>query len=358
MNTKFSKSIKKKFLVTTIVLVGIFIGGFYQKSESASLTNVSVTLSNSRLSFSGVLAAGNTAGNSQVTIVTTPNAWPSTSSAQLVSGFTSGVDETVGIGEAGSIGTYTISSIDSESTFSVSPVLAAGDADSGDIVISTQSATQTVRFTTANAITDGSFRVLVPANADSATSQDGLPDSGNFDYSNSTPTVTCPANTTGYTFGSGTAAASSVTIGSQDYHAFECPYTGAGAIGTVFSDGIIIDDLINPSPKIGHTTGLADTYRIIVQHLNSVDAVIDSTTTSVGIIEAVRITATVTPQITFQISGIASGTTACNVSTDVSTTAAAVPLGELTISAFTDAAQSLSVSTNATGGYASYSQSQ
>lgn len=350
MKAQHSLKTKKKMLVTAIVFAGMITGGFYQTSESASLTNVSVTLSNSRLSFSGALAAGNTAGSSQAIIDTTTGDWPSTTSAQLVT------DDTVGIGDATTITTYTVTSIDSASTFNVSPVLEAGDTDAGDIVISTQSATQTVRFTTANAIPNGAFRILVPSVTNDDDSRDGLPDASNFDFSNTPPTVTCPTDLTGYDFVTGTASASAVTIGSQDYHAFECRYSGSGAIGTAFdgttNGAIVIDDLINPAPQSGHTTGLADTYRIVVQHLNSSYNTADTTTTSVGVVEAVRVTASVAPQITFQISGIAASTTACGVATDVTTTAAAVPLGELSISEYTDAAQALAVSTNATNGYA------
>lgn len=350
MSKYFSKNTKKKLSVAGVIFLCMLFGGIYQKSQSASLTNVSVTLSNSRLSFSGILASGNTAGSSQVTINTTAGDRPSTSSAQLVSG------DSVGIGDTSTISTYTVTSIDSDGVFNVTPVLGSGDVDTGDIVISTQSATHTVRFTTANAIANGAIRILVPSVASDADSQDGLPDSGNFDFSNSAPTVTCPTDITGYDFVAGTASASAITIGSQDYHSFECRYSGNGAIGTAFdgstNDAIVIDDLINPSPESGHTTGLADTHSIIIQHLNSSYSTQDSTTTSVGVIEAVRVTASVAPQITFQISGIASGITACGVTTDVTTTAAAVPLGELSISSFTDAAQALAVSTNATNGYA------
>lgn len=354
MRESFSKTTTKKIVTAAFVFVGIAMAGAYQKSQSASLTNVSVTLSNSQLSFSGALAAGNTVGSSQVIIDTTTGNWPSTTSAQLVSA--DGTDDDVGIGNASTISTYSITSIDSASTFNVTPVLASGDTEAGDIVIATRSATQTVRFTTANAIANGAIRILVPSVANDADSQDGLPDAGNFDFSNSAPTVTCPTDLAGYDFVAGTASASAITIGSQDYHAFECRYSGAGAIGTPFdgttNDAIVINDLINPAPKVAHTTGLADTYRIIVQHLNSSYSAQDSTTASIGVIEAVRVTASVAPQITFQISGIASGITACGVTTDVTTTAAGVPLGELSISAFTDAAQALAVSTNATNGYA------
>ena len=351
MNTKISKTTSKKIVTASLLFAGILFGGMYQQSESASLTNASVTLSNSRLSFSGAVGAGNVVGASQATINTTTGAWPSTTSAQLVSG------DVIGLGDTSSITSYTITSVNNASTFNVTPVLGAGDTDAGDIAISTQSATQTVRFTTANAIQNGAFRILVPAVANDADSQDGLPDAGNFDFSNSAPTVTCPTDITGYDFFTGTATASAITVSGQDYHSFECRYAGNGAIGTAFdgttNDAIVINDLINPAPKVAHTTGLADTHRVIIQHLvQGTYAVADTTTTSIGVIEAVRVTASVAPQITFQISGVASGITACGVTTDITTTAAAVPLGELSISAFTNAAQALAVSTNATNGYA------
>lgn len=349
MKVSVRKQTQKKLLASAVLLTAMVAAGFLQTSQSASLTNVSVTLSNSRLSFSGAMAAGNTAGSSQVIINDTTGDWPSTDSAQIVSG------DSFTIGNDGTATNYTVTSIDTSNTFNVTPVLEANDVDAGDIVISTQSATHTVRFTTANAIANGAFRILVPSVANDANSQDGLPDAGNFDFSNSAPTVTCPADIANYDFVGGTATASAVTIGSQEYHSFECRYSGSGAIGSAFdgttNDAIVINNLINPAPKVGHSAGLADTYRIVVQHLNSSYSAADTTTTSVGIIEAVRITASVAPQITFEINGVPSGTTACGVSTDVTTTAAAVPLGELSISSFTNAAQSMEVSTNATNGY-------
>lgn len=321
-----------------------------QQSLSASLTNVSVTLSNSRLSFRGGLTTGNAAGSSNVTINTTPGDFPSTSSAQLQ------VGDTVRIGEEGSLGSYTVTSVSPDSMLSVDPILASGDADSGDDVIATQSATHTVRFTTANAVNNGSFRILVPALASDTASADGIPDGGKFDFGSTAPTVTCPGDITGYTFAAGSAQASAVTIGGEDYHSFECSYTGNGAIGTVFdgttNGAIEIDSLINPAPDSDHTLGTADAYRIIVQHLDSGSNVVDATTVSVGVIEAVRVSASVAPQITFRIIGVANSTTACGVNTNVTTTPTAVPLGELAIDSFTNAAQTLAISTNAVNGYA------
>ncbi len=344
------KKFIQKSIILTFLVSSMFIGGIYQKSQSASLSSVSATSSNSRLSFKGALTTGNTIGSSQVLLKTTTGSYPSTTSAQLLS------DDVVAIGDTNSLGIYTITSIDSAGVFNITPVLLSGDADNDDAVISTQSATQTIRFTTANAIANGTFRILIPSESNNANASDGIPDAGQFDFGNVAPTVTCPSNANGvYDFVAGTATASAITVGSQEYHSYECVYSGTGAIGSPFdgstNGAITINSVINPAPKVAHSTGAADTYRIIVQHLDSTFAVRDSTSVSVGVIEAVRVTASVAPQITFQISGIASGVTACGQSTDVTTTAAAVPLGELSISLFTDAAQALSVSTNAANGY-------
>lgn len=255
---------------------------------------------------------------------------------------------------------YTVASTSSLSTFSIKTpnqsTLQTGDADTGDDVISSQSATLTVRFTTVNAVANGRFRILVPALSNDAASSDGIPDGGNYDFGTSAPTVTCPSDIGDtYDFVAGVATASAQTINGQDYHVFECAYSGAGGSGTAFdgtSQGsITINSLINPAPKSTHTTGGADTYGVVIQQLNSSLTVADTTTTNIGVIEAVKVTATVDPQITFQIFGQATGTSACGVSSGVTTTAASVPFGNISISAFTNATQALAVSTNAANGF-------
>jgi len=341
---------KKRLAIVVVGLFAIIAATVANKSQADSLTNVSVTLSNPRLSFRGALGSGNTAGSSIITINTTAGAYPSTSSAQLVQG------DVLSIGEADSLGSYTVASTSSLSTISLTSILAAGDADAADDVISSQSASQTIRFTTANAVANGRFRILVPALADDAASSDGIPDGGYFDMGTSTPTVTCPSNATAtYDFVAGTATASTQTIAGVDYHVFECAYSGTGAVGTAFdassNDAIVISSLINPAPESNHHTGVADSHNIIVQHLDSNLTVVDTTTVGIGVIEAVKVTASVPAQITFKILGVPKGTSACGVTTDVMTTAAAVPFGDIPLDVFTDAAQTLSVSTNATNGY-------
>ncbi|MEX0896124.1 MAG: hypothetical protein WDZ94_04300 [Patescibacteria group bacterium] len=342
--------IKRGLFAMTGLLAFLALGMFYETTHSANLSEVSVTLSNPRPSFRGALAAGNAEGTSQVIINDTPGDYPSTSTAQLVEG------DTMRIGSAGDMGSYTVSDTIDESNFTIGSVLGSGHADSGDDVISSQSADLTVRFTTANAIQNGRFRVLVPAHDDDDTSSDGIPDEEFFDFSSSTPTVTCPGDETNYDFVAGTATASAITIDSTDYHSFECAYSGTGGVSSAFNsstfDPILIEDLINPAPKDDHSHGTADTYQVVVQHLNDSFSVADATTVSIGVIEAVKVTASVDPLITFRILGVSSSTSACGQTTSVTTTPVEVPFGTLLIDQFRYAAQGLTVSTNAADGYA------
>lgn len=342
----------KNFGVVICLILGMFVIGHLQGTKSANLSNVSVTLSNSRPSFRGGLAAGNVVGTSQVILNTSDGVWPSSSSAQLVIG------DSLRIGEAGSLGTYTVTEIVDNSTLNVTPVLLAGDADLNDDVVASTSATLTVRLTTANAIANGAFRILVPADSSDAAAADGIPDATGFDFGTSAPTVTCPTSAPAtYLFSTSSATASAVTISGTKYHSYECRYYGTGAIGTAFDgttySAFTISNVINPAPTVtGHTRGYADTYNIIVRQVDSTYDVADATTVNVGVVEAVRVTATVGPQITFRILGVDSGTAVCGFSTDVTTTATLVPFGSLNISTFVEAAQGLSVSTNAPNGYA------
>ncbi len=339
-----------KRVLAVFLVPALFLGAsLLANVKSASLTSVSVTLSNPRLSFRGTLDASNVTGTSQVTIDTS-SGQPSLSTAQLQNG------DSVAIGNADSLGAYTVSTVSPASGFTISSVLAAGDSDSNDEVISTQSASLTVRFTTATAINNGRFRILVPSLASDVDAADGIPDADLYDFGAAAPTVTCPTDLTGYDFVTGTATASAITIGSNQYHSYECAYSGTGGVGTQFdgsSEGaVIISNIINPAPESGHVTGTADTQNIVIQQLDSSMNVDDYTSVAVGVIEAVRISAYVPPTISFTIAGVSSGASTCGITTDVTTTAAAVPFGEVSIGAFNDAAQTLTVTTNAVNGYA------
>jgi hypothetical protein len=265
-------------------------------------------------------------------------------------------------GDAVTIGTgsYVVRDIVNSTTFTVASALLTGDTDAADPVKVAVSPTITARFTTTNAVPNGMFRFLVPAASSNAN--DGVADATGFDFGGGTPTVTCPTDISGYDFVAGTASASAITIGARTYHSFECRYSGSGGTSIDFDGGsiaggtdatpIIVTGIINPAPASGHTTGTSDGYKPIIQNLNGVPTVVDSTTVAIGLIEAVRVTATVAPQITFSIAGIAELTgSTCGQTTDVTTTPISVPFGELSITAFRYAAQQLTVSTNAVSGY-------
>ncbi len=325
-----------------------------EKLRSANLTSVSVTMSTSKLSYKAVLAAGNTAGSSVVTIAGTG---PSTTTTNLFTG------DSVLIGSGGTAHTYSVNDISSSTQIALTSGLFASDISAGNLVIASRSAALSVRFKPASAVANGAFRILVPAAA--TTNNDGIPDHTGFDFGVATPTVTCPADVGAtYDFAAGTASPDAVTLNTVHYHAYTCRYSGAGSVGQDFTGDLniaTISAVINPAPANGHSAGTADQYRVIVQQLSgsdSGDSTVDSTTVSLAAIEAVRVTASVDPILQFSIQGVTASSSICGITTTVDTTATGgnvlpnVPLGTLGISSFTDASQLFTVSTNALNGYA------
>ncbi len=343
---KRSLSLSKKIGLSLFVVGGLlFASQLYNVPRGSDLTSVSVTMANPRLSFAGRLGTVTTATTNVV--IDTGAAYSSKNTNQLQEG------DSIRIGAGGAMGLYTVKSTTPATDFTTT---AAVTMAAGNHAIATQSGQISVRFITASAQPNGKLRVLIPAVA--TTGADGIPDPNTFDYGTgaSVATATCPTTGGNYTFGAA-ALASMQNIGGTYYHTITCAYTGTGTAGADFTaNPILINNMINPSPQITptlHVAGTADTYKIIVEQLSSTDVVMDSTAVSVGVIEAVKVSADVAPQITFSIAGIASGQTPCTgVTTGVTTTAVDVPFGELAINTFRYAAQKLSVSTNANSGYA------
>lgn len=319
--------------------------------NSANLTNAKDTLQTSRLSVRArVDATGTTVGSSNVKIKTSASAPANTITTNNLR-----AQDSVVIGT----GTYTIVDIVDTDEFTVTPVLASGDADDNDPVYLRIRPRHVVTFTTASAVADGSFRILLPA--DSTNPNDGNPDDEGYDFGGGTVDVTA-SNVTGYTFASGTATAygGAECTSPANYHCFDIAYTGSGAVGTTITINIGntsgTNTPIAPATGPSHTEGTADTYPVIIRNFADgadldADAPIDATTVRVAHIESVRVTATVDPTISFSIAGIASGQTRCGVTTDATTTATSVPFGGMALNTFKTLAQDLTVSTNASGGY-------
>lgn len=357
------KKIVLFLLPVILLLVSLFVGHHYRQVRALGLSNAVALLNNSRLSFMGALEGAQTTGSSLITIDVSN--FPSTSVLQLQQG---------DLLKIGTSNTYTVNTTIDDATdnkVSLGTGIAATDIADNTTIISTQSATLTAKFTTVSALSGGSFRVLVPAVSEAAANRDGVPDVGGFDFgSGTTAAITCPSSApagyTGWTATSSYANAGNDGITTGYYHVFECAYTGtgygeggAGDTSTVFDgttySAFTIANLINPAPRSTPPNeddlGEADTYTVIIQHLDSSDTVIDETLVKVGVIDAVRVSASIAPQLTFKITGVASGQSKCGITTEATTTPLAIPFGDLSIGYYTDLAQVLTVTTNAANGY-------
>jgi hypothetical protein len=343
------------FLASQFFNLSLFFG---PKQLGADLSTVSDTLSDNRLSFVGALDSGNYVGNSTIIIDTSPSStygWAMT-------------DKNFNLfpGDTMMVGTRTNYEVDdiiddaTDNKIQLTLGLLSGDADAGDPVIATRSAIHTVSLTTVSAIANGAFRVRVKAG-----DANGIPDADGFDFSEDSwnpggGDVTCSPGSGTYNFGMKTATASGQPGCTAGYHCFECRYNGAGGIGNVITFTIgSTAKLINPQKSAeseSKAVGVADTYPVIIEHMNSDNTVADTTTVKVAVVEAVRVTATVEPTLEFTIAaGDSDSDTICGISRtagSIDTTAATVPLGTLSISSFVNAYQILTVSTNAIHGYA------
>jgi len=312
------------------------------KLNSASLTNASATLSNSRLSYSGQVQTGVSAGVIAINIKTAGNI-PDKNTNHIFP------KDTISVGPNGNL---TVASIVDTDTFMVGVGLSAPASD-GDTIYATQSGTLTVAFTTTYVIpAGGDVIVTIP---DPATNgNDGAPDTADstanngFDFNTiTTANITCP---TGANW-----SKTSATAGSGSGHTVICTtnaeVAASSALTVIVGDGT--KGLVNPAPIYsGHTQGMADTYTVTVQTRDLGDLVIDDANTKVAPVEAVLVSATVDQTLTFQVRGITAGTAACGTAVDITTTAYSVPWGTLSIAdSFKNAAQQLTVSTNADAGY-------
>ncbi len=346
------KNIKYILVFLSILSLELVSFLYPATTDSANLTLVKDTLQSSRLSFYGRVKSPTAVGTSIVYIYTVASdPKNSISTNNLAPG------DAIVIGT----GAYTVAAIIDADQFSITTSLAAGDADDTDPIYVRQKPQHVVTFTTASAVPNGFFQILVKG-----TGNDNIPDSDGFDFGSGTVDVTAsPA--AGYAFSNNAATVSGGTGCTAGYHCFEYHYSGNGASGTPMSFTIGNTNGTNtplaPAPKSGHVVATADTYTVIVKNfVNLADPTgtpLDQTSASIAVIESVRVTATVDPSITFTIAGVASAQTVCGTgsTTDIDTTTGvnaplAVPFGSLTLNTFKTAAHLFTVSTNATNGYA------
>lgn len=324
-----------------------------QTSLSAPATEFKDQLSSAQLSYFAKLGTGNTAGSS-VLYVTTTGTTLSLNNYNLDIGDTVSVQNSVS-----GTNTYIINGLVGTNGISLSTAVGSSNVTAGLSVIVPRYAVHTVSFKPQSSITEGKWQVLIKANG--TAQSDNTPDTAGFDAGNLlVGAVTCPWSATA-------SIGTTAVVNGNSYHVITCslPVGGTNPIGV--SGNIVIGNasnmLMNPAPAPNHTVGqanaTADTYTIILRHLDSSSNVIDEDTTSgkIAVTESVRVTATVDPTITFSIgnSGVTTpGTNLCGTaigSGAPDTTGASVNFGSLNLTAANNLAQFLQCTTNAPNGY-------
>lgn len=343
------------FLAVFFICVSFLV----KKSQAASLTSVSDTITTSRPSASSTLNANQAASATQVTIDDNGSIFLASDSAVLWND----------TGET--LNTVTVASMSAANTPSSNQRIvyfnstAANTHHAGDPITRATSTMHKVQFTAPNAIPSSgkivitfpgsavntaspsastfSFNGLTTANA-AANISYKLDGTATCTFAVSAPAITC-------TTSAALAAATTITflIGCADSSTNETACTTQSP------------RLINPTKSAA--AGTADTWMLTIktQDSNSVD--IDSGKTKIGTIESVQVSAQVDPTLTFTIAGInnatainTGNTTGCTnteaTNAGNASTATTVGLGTLGSPQINIAAQLLTITTNGINGYA------
>ena len=362
-------------IISVLILAGVWTSKLdLNQTRAGTLTDVSGTMSNSRFSFYGEESNGESTSN----II----------DIEVESGlgdYVDGSDQDTDVLKVNDTLTFDpdgtpfdrdIEEIVDANTIRINASLTTGSED----FYLQETTDLTLVFTTNSYVDgdnedgtlwdDGYFEVLVPAAA--SANADDTPDQGFFDFGLSAASTVACTNITGGGQGhlfSGNDYVELATANQTGYseytttngydsdywHSYRCNYEDGDADDVL---QMVISDLINPVPYYtvadNHNTGTADTYDIIVRHMNGngagTEIEVDSTWIKIGAIEAVKVSATVVPSLTFTITGVASSITTCGYSTGVTTTPDSVPFGNIETAIFVHAAQKLAITTNAVDG--------
>ncbi len=351
--TKFSPRIFRLLLLlmATVALFGVVKAS---NTSASNLSSVKVTMSNSRLSFRGQVS-GTPGANTVIDVGLDSAITDYTNVNTLVTDALKATDTITFTGTTA--GDRTILSIVDSNTITINAPIAT----TNEPFHLKETSNLVATFTTVTSVAGGAnsrIELILPADPVN-NNADGIPDQGYFDFGTVAPTVACTG--TGYTFGTGTAVSGKTSadsgyenLPSGKWHVYRCPYSVSGAapqaitmtIGTAGGN----DGVVNPVRRDALNTGQADTYSVLVRNINTAHEVVDSTTVKIGALEAVRVSATVVPSLTFEITGESLGATRCGQTTSVATTASTVPFGEIGTGVFKDAAQKLKFTTNALSG--------
>lgn len=346
-------------LIFFSVLISSLAFIYPRKINSAAISNVKDVLCTSQYSYVGGVGSSTLAG-SNILYIDMGGTFPSETSNNLF------VGDTIYVGASST--PYVVTDIGTTGDIRVSPVLAASDITPGGYIVHPVSSCHTVTFDAMPTLEGEIWQFLLKA---SSTSNpfDSIPDQDGFDLGTLTSgNVDCPF---GGTASVGNTTPISTSTGTEYYHVIECSLgvgvTYTPAVGETAT--LIIGEtdntysFINPSPshEVGELEGWPEILPYTLRHLTSTGTVLDQTRGNVAVVEAVRVTATIDPTITFWIDNVGVtnvGTTFSGISGDeaidsgaIYTTADQVIFGSLAIDEINQLAQRLNAVTNAAGGY-------
>ena len=321
-----------------------FLFGSY-KTAQASISNLKDTISTSRPSATGTLNVGISSGNTQAIINASGSRFIASDSARLiggttematiasmsaVSGGTAAVYFTQGITQTHGVGSTVMTSIPAQHvvTFSTNTVPASGNIQ----VVLPVGNTSNPEYASPNGF---SFNGLASGNLSASFSPSG-PSCGSWTITPASGLVQC-------NMGVGITGVTTVTLN----------------IGLTSTNPA----LVNPTKTA--TSGTQDTWTIRVKTNDASSIEIDNKKAQIATIESVEVYATVDAFINFSITGIANGA-AVNIgntgasgcgsteptNSGTASTTTEVNLGTLATNRINLSAQLLTVSTNASSGYA------
>lgn len=359
-----------------IVIIGALTSFLIpKKAKSSNFTSASATLGNSRFSFVGGVTTG-AAGSSNITIDTSSSPdndvdhlFPKDTVCFTNAAFAGCSDETA----------FTVVSTEGVGLdqFTIAPSLTTG-LSASDIIVATASGSLVISFTLANEVPDGGDLLITIPMANGASGNDNFPDyeatidDSGFDLNSiAVGDISTATTTSGTCSNAHWTATETITPGSgATDHTIRIDRSGSSceANSTVITVTIDSDPgIINPAPiNTSRTRGAADEYTLNIKSRDNADLTVDESDVMVAPVEAVLVSATVDETLTFRVCGVKTDLSTqeatcfstpadiCGSATlDVSSYAFSVPFGTITSAdTFLDAAQYLTVSTNADAGYA------
>jgi hypothetical protein len=326
----------------SIVLVGL-LGQYSYVHASGNLTIAKDVVATSRPSVITTISGSVSAGASTITVGSTTGIYQGDSITICVS-------TTVCSGTTES---HTVSSVIDATHFALTTVTTNALVNN-DIVEYLATAQHVVSFTTRSTVLTPKFvlnftECTTACSETGGTSNDNIPDAGGngggYDFNSLSGALSTDITCTGFTIASNSVVGSTgiITITAS---------TGSVASGTAISCTIgIAHKLLNPTKSAA--TGLADTYPLLIQELDSGSNLIDQTTVLTGVDDIVAVTATVAPSFTFQLFAVAPSTAINTLTTNatITPTANAIPFGTIATTTAYTVAQYAKVTTNAANGY-------